>query len=312
MAETIKATQFKQQYLDMPASDGSEVNVIDLAGMDSFVCRLHEALDFYQLFDTFIDEFRAVVSCDSIEYNDETTQTSLINGIAGRLHRVYELSYNEQSLGRISIKRDTVFKEQEIEIIEVMLAGLTLPLRNALRYKQAIRLAQRDALTGLRNGSYYHDHVDLEIKRAQRYKKPFSLLMFDLDNFEGINQQHGRCAGDAVLIEVAKRIKEKARSSDIVYRNGGDEFLVFLPHTDKPKAIEAAERIKDFVIAEKCEYQDEAISFTLSAGVVTVTYVDTVSKLLDRASKSLFHAKILGKNRIYGELPPGSIQAEYL
>lgn len=312
MAETIKVTPIKQQSLDHHKSDGNVINDLDSAGMDRFARQLHEALDFYQLFDTFIDEFRAAVSCDSIEYNDETSQTSLINGVTGRLHCAYALKYNEQSLGCISITRDTVFKRQEIETIELMLAGLTLPLRNALRYKQAIKLVQRDTLTGLRNGSYYHDLVDLEIKRAQRYKKPFSLLMFDLDNFEDINQQYGRCAGDAVLIEVAKRIEKKARTSDIVYRNGGDDFLVFLPYTDKLKAIQAAERIKDFVLAQKCEYQDEAISFTLSAGVVTVTSADTAGKLLDRASKSLFHAKILGKNRIYGDLPAESIQAGYL
>ena len=309
MAESTAALQIDQPDTTDQALSGT---IIDSTDMGSFVSRLHEALDFYQLFDTFIDEFRMAVSCDSIEYSDETTLESLIDGVTGQYHRVYTLSYNEQSLGCVSITRDSVFVDHEIEAIEVMLAGLILPLRNALRYTQAIKFTQRDSLTGLRNASYYHDLVDLEIKRAQRYKEPFSLLMFDMDDFEDINQQYGRCAGDAVLIEVAKRIEDQVRTSDIVYRNGGDEFLVFLPNTDKPKAIEAAERIKDFVLAQKCEYQNEAISFTLSAGVVTVTYADTDRKLLDRASKSLFHAKILGKNRIYGELPSESFQAGHL
>ena len=101
-----------------------------------------------------------------------------------------------------------------------MLAGLSLPLRNALRYQQAIKLAQRDELTGLRNGSYYHDVVNLEIERARRYKKPFSLLMFDLDDFEKINDTYGRKAGDVVLLDVARRIEGRARGSDVVYRNG--------------------------------------------------------------------------------------------
>lgn len=309
MAENSSVVQKIKRFQAAQAQGNS---IIDTAGMDGFVSRLHDALDFYQLFDVFIDEFRISVSCDSIEYNDESTHTSLINGISGQQQCVYKLRYNEQSLGCISITRDTAFTDKELDTIEVMLSGLTLPLRNALRYRQAIKFAQRDTLTGLRNGSYYHDLVDLEIKRAQRYKKPFSLLLFDIDNFDEINQRYGRSVGDGVLIEVAKRIEKKARSSDIVYRHGNDAFLVFLPHTEKLKAIEAAERIKDFVLAGQFCNMNEPVTFTLSAGVVTVTCADTASRLLDRVSKSLFHAKILGKNRVYGELPPESIKAGYL
>lgn len=279
------------------------ISSADAVSLNSLVNRLHETLDFYQLFDTFIGEFRAAVSCDSIEYSDETTQTSLTNGMTGEQQCVYSLKHEERSLGSILITRDTAFLEREIEIIELMLAGLVLPLRNALRYKEAIKFAQRDELTGLRNGGYYHDVINLEIKRARRYQKPFSLLMFDIDNFESINQQYSRAAGDAVLAEVAKRTVTKARSSDIVYRNGGDEFIVFLPNTEKADAIEASKRIKDFVMSGECAYKGDSIPFTLSGGVVTVTDEDTARKLMERASKSLFHAKILGKNRVYAELP---------
>ena len=303
MAESNATAQMNEQIFENQDAENVVSRTIDAVAANSLMSRLHEALDFYQLFDTFIEEFRTTVSCDSIEYNDETTQTSITNGNSGRQHCDYVLTIDEQSVGNISITRDTVFSETEVETIEVMLAGLVLPLRNALRYKQAIRSAQRDELTGLRNSSYYHDFVDLEIKRAQRYNKPFSLLLFDIDNFEKINQLYSRRVGDAVLVEVARRIERKARSSDIVYRNGGDEYLVFLPNTDKLKAIEAAMRIKDYVMADNCTYKDDDISFSISAGVVTVRDGDAACKLMDRASKSLFHAKILGKDRVYAELP---------
>jgi len=277
-----------------PASD-----VLSEEGFVEFNNRLHEFLDFYQLFDTFINELRATVACDSIEYEDESTPTSLVNGNTGRHHCEYALKYDGLSLGSIKITRDTKFSGNELDLIEVMLAGLSLPLRNALRYQQAIRLAQRDELTGLRNGSYYHDIVNLEIVRARRYKKPFSLLMFDLDDFEKINGTYGRKAGDAVLHDVARRIEAKARGSDVVYRNGGDEFLVFLPNTEKAEAMIVAQRIKDAVLKSACAYDNNDIFFTLSAGVVTVTHGDTADKLIDRADKAIFHAKILGKDRIY-------------
>ncbi len=266
---------------------------------------LHENLDFYQLFNTFINELRTTVPCDSIEYENQEAQSFLVNGFSGRHHCEYTLKHEDLSLGVIRITRDSKLTNHELDIIETMLAGLTLPLRNALRHQQAIRLAQRDELTGLRNGSYYHDIVDLEIKRSRRYKNPFSLLMLDLDNFDNINTQYGRQAGDAILREVANRITEKARNSDIVYRVGGDKFLVFLPNTDKAEAEIAATRIKDFVLSRACtltdEREDKLISFTLSVGVVTVTQSDTVEKLIDRVDKAMFHAKMLGKDRIYAD-----------
>jgi len=101
------------------------------------------------------------------------------------------------------------------------------------------------------------------------------------------------------LHDVAQRIEDKARGSDVVYRNGGDEFLVFLPNTEKKEAMIVAQRIKDAVLESACAFENNDIFFTLSAGVVTVTHGDTADKLIDRADKAIFHAKILGKDRIY-------------
>lgn len=284
----------------------NDTNEIDLYG---FSKRLHDALDLYQLFDTFIDELSAAVHCDSIDYEHDETKTSIVNGVSSEHRCAYSLKYEEQVLGNIGITRDTIFSDIELEIIETLLAGLSLPLRNALRYQQAIRFAQRDELTGLRNGSYYHDIVELEIERAQRYKKPFSLLMFNVDDFEVINKKFSRDAGDSILSEVAIRIEHEARRSDIVYRKGGDEFLVFLPNTKKEAAIIAAKRIKEYVLSEVFAHEDKAIDFTMSAGVVTVSHGDTANKLINRADEALHNAKILGKDQVYAESSPEAKQA---
>lgn len=277
-------------------------------GLNEFTSRLHEFLDLYQLFDTFINELKATVPCDSIEYEDKSTNTILVNGIRGRHHCEYALKYDGFSLGQIRISRNYKITDRELDIIEAMLAGLSLPLRNALRYQQAIRLSQRDALTGLRNRNYYHDVVDLEIERAHRYRKSFSLLMLDLDNFEGINKVYGRKAGDVLLHEVAQRIESKARSSDVVYRNGGDEFLVFLPNTEINEATIVAQRIKDSVSSTACIHEDNNIFFTLSAGVVTVSQDDTAISLMSRVDEAIFHAKSLGRDRLYADTFTESVQ----
>lgn len=301
MAETN--ISFQDAWLKRNKQDsGSLVSgSLDDDNFNAFLSRLHEYLDLYQLFNTFINELRATVPCDSIEYENNSSETSLTYGSTGKHHCEYTLKYKEQSLGEIRITRDNKLSDHELDIIETMLAGLTLPLRNALRYQQAIRFAFHDELTGLRNGSYYRDVVDHEIKRSHRYKNPFSLLMLDLDDFENINTIYGRNAGDAILHEVAIRIGEKARTSDVVYRNRGDKFLVFLPNTDKAEARTVAGRIKDYVLARSCEYEDKDILFTLSVGVVTVSHGDTADKLIDRVDQAMFHAKILGKDRIYAD-----------
>lgn len=311
MAKYKTTLQADRQHSAKHGFNHIDAGSVDKNSLNDFVSRLHEALDLYQLFDTFIDELSTVVACDSIEYIHKDSQTSLVNGISGQQRCHYALKYDGLSLGDVCISRGTKFLDYELVTIESILAGLVLPLRNALRYQQAIRFSQRDCLTGLRNGSYFHDFFELEIERAHRYNKSFSLVKFDLDDFEAINKQYGKAAGDATLYEVARRIVQHARSCDIVYRNGGDEFLVFLPNTEKNEAMIAASRIKDFVLDSAFVYENNDIAFTLSAGVVTVNQCDTASKLSNRLGSALFHAKILGKNRIHGELSSEKISSGY-
>lgn len=317
MTQTNTTLQSSKQHLANKDYDGIAMESVgestsnDFFQLSSnkleFINRLHEAMDFYQLFDVFIEELKVIVPCNSVEYKDESTHTSLVNGVVAKYHCSYVIKYDGQSLGDLRITRDSEFVEYELENIEILLSGLTLPLRNIRRYQQALKYVQRDELTGLRNCNYYYDVIDLEIERAHRYKKSFSLLMFDLDDFENINNKYGSSTGDATLIEVGRRIEQQARSSDIVYRSDGDKFLVFLPNTAKDEALEAAERIKEYVMAITFSHEDNDIPFTLSAGVVTVTNGDNACKLFNRVDKALYHAKILGKDRVYAELSSENI-----
>ncbi len=308
MSETNNNTQVSAKNYTDYTIENMMTSSVDEPITDAFVNHLHATLDVYQLLDNFNDVFREKVQCNGIEYNDEATKTYLLNGKTGHPSCIYTLRYEEEILGTISISRDSVFLDYEIEIIEVLLAGLTLPLRNALRYKKSIQFSQRDELTGLRSGYNYHDIAELEVRRTQRYKVPFSILLFDINNFDLINSQYGRAAGDALLIEVSRRLERKARSSDIVYRNNGDEFIVFLPNTENSEAKEAAERIRGFILMDKCIYLDKSIAFTISVSATTVTYEDTASKLMLRAKKALLLEKALEKNGINKSLEVEPLQ----
>ena len=306
MAETSISTSTKESvkesvrmFKHSAASDrqrtGDNIAELDLTN------RLHTTLDIRHLLDSFIHEIRKALPCDGIEYRDDSVQLEIIDGVLSE-HRVcYDIENLKEQLGKISFTREKAFRQDEIELLENMVAGLIQPLRNSLRYQRAIRFAQRDELTGLRNCSYYYDNVELEIQRAQRYNTEFSMLLIDLDDFNDINNLYSYRAGDAILVELAKRLEQVARGSDIVFRTGGDEYLVFLPNTSREEAMHVAERIRSSVNFEACLYGDRTINITLSIGVVTVLPDDTVFKLIDRGEKALFHAKILGKNRVHTE-----------
>lgn len=104
-------------------------------------------------------------------------------------------------------------------------------------------LADRDPLTGFFNHRYLHERLGEEIIRAQRSRRPVSLLMLDLDDFKLVNDTFGHLFGDRVLVWVAERIKSTLRTTDVPARYGGDEFALILPETDADAARQASERI---------------------------------------------------------------------
>ncbi len=278
--------------------------------LDSLSNEFNEAQDFHQLMNAFITGVRRTLPCDGIEYEEESINLYLLDGDLMPSACHYNLGYQQQALGRICFSRSYDFTEDELVMLETMLSGLVLPLRNALRSQQAIHIAQRDALTGLRNSSCYHDNVEIEIKRARRYGTPFSLILIDIDNFKKINDQYGRESGDELLTQLARSIESQARSSDIVFRNGGDEFLVFLPNTGREQALTVAERIKRHTVGRQYQCREVRIAITLSAGVATIGREDDAFRLFSRADKALFHAKILGKNQIHAQAAPEHLLRE--
>ena len=301
MAEnTISARTYDQQpvaeYQNTDAADCYER--VDRDSYSFGSC--YRTRDINQLLDIFIADIRKMMPCDGIEYSEDTLGLYYVDGVLSQHRCNYTIRLGDQTLGKICFSRQEQYLESDLAMIENLVAGLVRPLRNALQYEQAIRFALRDELTGLKNGIAYYDNIAVEIERARRYKAPFSLLLINLDDFSEINQAHGQDAGDAVLVEMAGRLEKYARKSDIIFRKGGDEFLVFLPNTGNDAARVVAERIKNSVLSAPCIVGSIEILFTMSIGVVSVLPNDSAFTLIDRADKALYHAKILGKNRIQG------------
>ncbi len=163
-------------------------------------------------------------------------------------------------------------------------------------------LATTDPLTGLLNRRALSERLTTEMERALRYDTSVALLLVDLDHFKRVNDTHGHLAGDGVLRAVAELLTEEARSSDLVGRYGGEEFLVVLPETDDAGAASLAERMRERVAghAFRAWEGEGALEVTASIGMATfpAARIESVDDLFARADAALYRAKAEGRNRV--------------
>ncbi len=136
----------------------------------------------------------------------------------------------------------------------------------AAYHEEIYRLTTIDGLTRCFNARYAREQLVREVSRAARYQRPLSLLMFDVDNFAGINEQFGHLAGDAVLAQLGKRMARRVRREDVFARTGGGEFAIITPEVDKLGAIDLGERILKVIAASAFGFDDVQIPVTLSLG----------------------------------------------
>lgn len=160
--------------------------------------------------------------------------------------------------------------------------------------QQLKQAALVDALSGLLNRHAFNQRVEEEIERARRYNTPLSLLMIDLDHFKRINDTYGHVAGDEVIRNVSRNLKESVRKIDIVARWGGEEFVVMLPGI----ALEQANVVANKLIESAANiHHFDKEKVTISIGVSTWDPEDSVESWLGRTDTALYHAKEEGRNR---------------
>ena len=163
--------------------------------------------------------------------------------------------------------------------------------------------ATTDPLTELKNRRAMTDALDSELDRARRYDRPLSVALFDLDHFKAVNDDFGHEAGDAVLLAFARVLQGAARSSDVVARWGGEEFLVLLPEADLEGARAFADRVRAAIAAERplakvAAAEGRARTTTCSAGVSVLRAEDDGQSLIRRADEALYEAKRQGRDRV--------------
>jgi diguanylate cyclase (GGDEF)-like protein len=167
-------------------------------------------------------------------------------------------------------------------------------------HEEIYRLTIIDALTDIHNKRYLLEFLDRELARSERYGRPLSLLMLDIDRFKAINDELGHLGGDFALRELAGRIKGNIRKEELFARYGGEEFAVVLPETTPEGAVNLGERLRSVVESQPFRYEERALHLTISLGVATTTgdAVLTPHDLIRQADEKLLQAKSEGRNRL--------------
>lgn len=211
-------------------------------------------------------------------------------------------------MGANDLMRCTRTSEELALRLEALLSRkmVTDSLRDTVR--SGLEAAVIDPLTGLHNRRYAIPHLTRIAERAARTGKPYAVMVADMDHFKRINDTLGHAAGDAVLIETARRLKENLRAVDLVARIGGEEFLIVLPGVGLIEARKAATRLCETIQNTPFEMPEKAteIDATISIGMTVVNPANgsgaflahTPEALLDRADKALYGAKAKGRNRV--------------
>ena len=164
----------------------------------------------------------------------------------------------------------------------------------------SIELAVVDPLTGVHNRRYFETHLSALVSEAADRGRPLALMILDIDHFKGVNDTHGHGAGDVVLKSFAERIRKVIRTSDLVCRLGGEEFVVVMPDTPIDIASKVAERVRGEIERNRFPITDDgrAIEVTVSIGLAERGREAEPNSLFRRADRALYRSKTGGRNRV--------------
>jgi diguanylate cyclase (GGDEF)-like protein len=259
---------------------------------------LQTTLDLEEMLAMFKGELAEHIKLEGITYRHNDSGVLIQHGLPGRHRASYGLTLHEEQLGDLTLSRSSPFSEKSLALVEYLLCPLLYPLRNALRYQLALRAAFLDPLTGLHNRAALDETLPRELDLARRHDLPMTMVLVDLDYFKKINDNYGHAAGDCALRVTSRQMQKKLRSTDHIFRYGGEEFVVLLTATDSQGADVVTERMRAAIEEENCQCDGHSIPVTASIGYAVLSDNDNKHTLFDRADKALYQAKTLGRNRV--------------
>lgn len=265
----------------------------------ALIQRLQAHLELEPLLTSFAESADPITAFDGLSYEYDERAIRFRLGRQSRHSCSYRLSIEDHEMGYISFSRRQRFEDHEIQTLEELLCALVYPLRNALKYQQALQNASLDPLTGLLNRSVMDDTISREISLAHRHERPLTLLVLDIDHFKSFNDTHGHVIGDQVLRHVAQQIDAHVRETDLAFRYGGEEFVVALPETCIEGASIVAERLLRRIRKTRLPIDEtHKAQVTVSIGLSALRAGDNAISVFERADQAMYKAKHAGRDQV--------------
>ena len=220
------------------------------------------------------------------------------HGKNGKEEKAFILMHQGKSLGVLKLQTMNPLCNEDTMLLHEIMTQLIYPLKNALKYKQALLESRKDPLTDIGNRYAWQESYPREFFSAKRYHHPLSLILMDLDRFKVLNDTKGHLAGDKVIQAVGLSLSKLCRGSDSVYRIGGEEFMILCPYANQEGAYTLAERMRSHIQALEVPYHQDRLRVTISCGIATLCNKDTPESLFEKADGALYQAKRQGKNKI--------------
>ncbi len=289
--------ELKKTNTDMANNALSSKQFEQPTELSHLIGALQTTLDLNKLLIIFDTALSKTIGQSGFIFENNEFNTTLQHGLTAHHKCEYHLTIESSVLGKLTFMRRKRFTEEELQLIEHLLAALLYPLKNALLYLQALRSSYTDPLTGALNRSTLDSVFQKEVSLSKRHHSNLSLFILDVDFFKVINDTYGHAAGDMALKSITHCIHETVRESDHVFRIGGEEFAVLLNSTDSVGAEILTERLRKAAQALPIKHADHEFNITVSIGVVQYSEGDTLDNLMEEADKALYKAKNTGRNK---------------
>jgi diguanylate cyclase (GGDEF)-like protein len=209
------------------------------------------------------------------------------------------LTIEDQVIGLLLVWGENLL-ESETPAVSIFASQVAIAIQNTRLYAEVQKLALTDDLTGLSNRRELFELGQRQVEIAQRFNRPLSVLMLDIDHFKSVNDRFGHAAGDQALRVISAQLRGLVRDIDIVSRYGGEEFVIVLLENPLDQASLIGERIRQGIADTRIPYNHAGLQVTISVGIATLSaQTRTLGDLIELADQALYPAKQNGRNCVF-------------
>lgn len=266
---------------------GIQAPVLGQAAQLAVLERLQTTLDLEQLLALMHEQVSHHLAVDGLEYHNESLGAPVMSGHKATHSCGYRLVNGATHLGELVFRRNRKFREKELALVETLIPLFLNPLRNAMRFRQAMERSFRDPVSGARNERSLWQILPREIALARRHNRPLSGLLIDIDDLGDTNRCLGHDAGDRVLEMVVELTGRLSRDTDTLFRVEDDTLLLLLQETGEDGARRLSERLMDACTGIEAEHDGRQLRPTISVACVTASGTDSADSFIARGLQHL-------------------------